>query len=95
MASQQQGKDGNESFWGNEGFVNLSVRDRDRVWIFLKGSRTFFDQDGRQYLRLRERGLREGDLRPSSRSTREGLLSFEEKCLMKGMLEDSKYFEEQ
>ena len=39
MASQQQGKDGSESFWGNEGFVNLSVRDRDGVWIFLVGSK--------------------------------------------------------
>ena len=86
------GKDGSGSFEGNKGFVNLSVRDRDGVWIFLIGSRTFFDQDGRQYLRLRERGLREGDLRPSSRSTREGLLSFEEKCLMTGVFEYSKYF---
>ena len=85
---------GSGSFGGNEGFVNLDVRDRDGVWIFLIGSRTFFDQDGRQYLRLRERGLREGDLRPSSRSTREGLLSFEEKCLVTGIFEGSEYFKE-
>ena len=70
-------------FGGNEGFVNLSVRDRDGVWIFLiRVKEPGLDLDWMQYLRLRERGLSEGDLRPSSRSTREGLLSFEEKCLI-------------
>ena len=38
----------------------------------------------KRYLRLRERGLKEGDLLPSSKSTKEGLLSFEEKCLVGG-----------
>ena len=42
----------------------------------------------KRYLRLRERGLKEGDLRPSSKSTKEGLLSLEEKCLVGGCVCD-------
>ena len=82
MASQQQGKMTAKVLGRNEGFVNLVSGIGMGFGFSLQGQEPFFDQEGRQYLRLRERGLREGDLRPSSRSTREGLLSFEEKCLV-------------